>query len=79
MLFIMEDGILNINKVIKCIVCKSTINLRMQAGMINKNEIRFNCPECGIPINVTLEFVHKEDGFSIFQYYLYHRRIGYSY
>lgn len=33
--------------------------------MINKNEIRFNCPECGIPINVTLEFVHKEDGFSI--------------
>lgn len=37
----------------------------MQAGRISKNEIRFNCPKCGIPINITLEFVHKKDDFNI--------------
>jgi len=53
---------MNINYGVECIVCKSKINLRMQAGRIEKNLIRFNCPKCGIPINIELNLNNKCSG-----------------
>lgn len=60
---------MNINQGIKCVVCGSKINVRMQAGGRSKNDIRFACPKCQIPINIVIEFkrrkFERKDNFDI--------------
>lgn len=54
---------MNHNQAIRCSVCNSGINVRVQVGYDESNKVRFCCPECGIPINV--EVVFKNTGKSM--------------
>lgn len=47
---------MNINQGIKCDVCDSEINLRIEVGLNEYECIRFLCPECGIPIDCDVRF-----------------------
>lgn len=53
---------MNHNQSIRCSVCNSGINVRIQAGYEESTKIRFCCPECGIPINVEAVFKVLDKG-----------------
>lgn len=48
---------MNVNQGIACDVCKTKINLRVQAGLNKSEFIKFLCPECGIPIECSIIFL----------------------